>query len=97
MSWKSELEDLFDIFVHQNSLEYAADHMADYAYEDIKAHKKYLYLLETAIANCREEETDAMAAINNGTGYNPQSIEETLRLLTELYELYLQGYKNHGS
>jgi hypothetical protein len=93
MSWKFKLEDLFDAYVHQNSLEYAASYMAEYSSGNLDTHKDHKYLLETAISNCKENRSDAMEAINKGGGYMPQSIEETLRLLTEFYELYLLEYK----
>lgn len=96
MIWKSRLENLFDAYIHQNSLEYAASYMAEYTAEDMDLHKEYTYLLETAISNCKENRTDAMEAINAGFGYMPQSIEETLRLLTEFYKLYLLEYEKQS-
>ena len=93
--WQDRLDNLFGVYVHQNSLEYAADYMAENTCEDLDVHKEYVYVLDTAIANCKENKTDAMKAINEGGGYMPQSIEETLRLLTEFYNLYLQEYEKH--
>jgi hypothetical protein len=96
MSWKSKLEDLFDAYVHQNSLEYAASYMAEYSSGNLGTHKEHTCLLETAMLDCQKNGTGAMEAINKGGGYMPQSIEEALRLLTELYELYLLEYEKQS-
>jgi hypothetical protein len=96
-SWQGQLENLFDTFVHQNTLEYAADYMTDFSCEDKVIHVLYVSLLQIAITNCRECKNDAMNVISNGSGYMPQSIEETLNLVNELYSLYLQEYKSRIS
>jgi hypothetical protein len=90
-SWQGQLENLFDTFVHQNTLEDAADYITDFSCEDKAIHELYVNLLQIAIANCRECKNDVMNVIGNGSGYMPQSIEETLNLVNELYRLYLQG------
>ena len=95
INWKYKLENLFDSFVHQNSLEFAADYMVEFSGEDLPTHENYVYLIESAIVNCQENKTTAMEAINSGCGYTPQSIEETLRLLNELYCLYSQAYERY--
>lgn len=96
-SWQGRLDDLFGTYIHQNSLEYAAKYMAENTCGYLDIHKEYVYILETAIVNCKENKIDAMKAINEGGGYTPQSVEETLRLLTEFYKLYLQEYEKHVS
>jgi uncharacterized protein (TIGR02452 family) len=97
INWKYKLENLFDVFVHQNSLEFAANYMAEFSCEDLRIHENYVCLIEAAIVNCKENKTTAMESINNGCGYTPQSIDETLRLLNELYRLYWQEYEQHLS
>ena len=93
ISWKSKLESLFDGYIHQNSLEEAVSYMTEDSSENLDTHKEFTELIEAAISNCKENRADAMEAINEGGGYMPQSIDETLRLLTELNELYLLEYE----